>query len=138
LEKARNLGFTQCVLSALRQDLLEDALERNGLTGFFDLVYGVDNLDGASKLQRGRELATALGTETSCATIIGDTLHDAEVAAELAMGCVLVSCGHQTPERLSAAGCPVVPTLIAAVDAVSEGCKKFSTKSHTYGTIGGV
>lgn len=138
LETARGLGFRQCVLSALRQDLLEESLARNGLAEFFDMVYGVDNLDGASKLQRGRELAAALGTEASGATIVGDTLHDAEVAAELGMGCVLVSCGHQTPERLAAAGCQVVPSLTAAVDAVSEGCKKFSTKPCTYGTIGGV
>jgi signal transduction histidine kinase len=55
LSLARDLGFRQCVLSALRQDLLDGALERNGLRGFFDLVYGVDNLDGASKLERGRE-----------------------------------------------------------------------------------
>ncbi len=117
LETARNLGFTQCVLSALRQDLLEESLMRNGLAEFFDFVYGVDNLDGASKLKRGRELAAALGADASSATIIGDTLHDAEVAAELGMSCILVSCGHQTPQRLAAAGCLVVPTLSAAVEA---------------------
>ena len=116
LGKARDLGFRQCVLSALRQDLLEDALERNGLRGFFDFAYGVDNLDGASKLQRGRELLSVLGPGVRGSVLIGDTLHDAEVAEALGVECVLVSCGHQDPERLAAAGRPVVPSVMAAVD----------------------
>jgi phosphoglycolate phosphatase len=118
LETARDAGFRQCVLSALRQDLLEDALERNGLRGFFDFVYGVDNLDGASKLQRGRELVAAIGPELKNTTLIGDTVHDAEVAKALGVSCVLVSCGHQTEVRLSATGCTVVPSLSAAVNGI--------------------
>lgn len=117
LEEARDKGFKQCVLSALRQDLLEKALEQNGFREFFDFVYGVDNLDGASKLQRGRELAAAIGSGMKSATLIGDTLHDAEVAKALGAGCVLVSCGHQSAERLSAAGCKVVGSLTEAVNA---------------------
>ena len=115
LSLARDLGFRQCVLSALRQDLLDGALERNGLRGFFDFVYGVDNLDGASKLERGRELVTAIGPDARDAILIGDTLHDAEVAKALGTGCILVSCGHQSPERLAAAGCEVVPSVTDAV-----------------------
>jgi phosphoglycolate phosphatase len=115
LGRARELGFRQCVLSALRQDLLENALERNGLSGFFDLVYGVDNLDGASKLDRGRELVAALGPDARDAVLIGDTLHDAEVAEALGGTCILIGTGHQTPRRLSASGCPVVSDLMAAV-----------------------
>lgn len=120
LETARDMGFRQCVLSALRQDMLEDALERNGLCGFFDLVYGVDNLDGASKLQRGRELVAAIETDMGNVTLIGDTLHDSEVAKALGIGCVLVSCGHQTAERLFVTGCKVVPSLMDAVNSAAD------------------
>ena len=116
LGRARDLGFRQCVLSALRQDLLDGALERYGIGGFFDCAYGVDNLDGASKMQRGRELIASLGPEGRNAIMIGDTLHDAEVAKELGVRCILVSCGHQFADRLSAAGCDVVPSLTDAVD----------------------
>ena len=118
LQLARERGVRQCVLSALRQDLLERSLEKNGLLGFFDLVYGVDNLDGASKLQRGRELVAALGAEAGNAIMVGDTLHDAEVAKELGFGCVLISCGHQRPERLAAAGVPLASSLVDAVKRV--------------------
>ena len=119
LQLAKDCGFRQCVLSALRQDLLESSLEKNGLSGFFDLVCGVDNLDGASKLQRGRELAAVLDADMGNAVMIGDTLHDAEVAKALGIGCVLISCGHQAPERLAAAGVPVVPSPTEAVKHVA-------------------
>ena len=38
-----------------------------------------------------------------------------EAARELGGRCVLVSCGHQMPDRLAAAGCPVAATLADAV-----------------------
>ena len=120
LSLARDSGFVQCVLSALRQDLLDDALERNGLRGFFDFVYGVDNLDGSSKLDRGRELISAIGPGARNAILIGDTLHDAEVAKALGLGCILVSCGHQSPDRLAAAGFAVVPSVTDAVRLASD------------------
>ena len=113
LELAASLGFRQSILSALRQDKLEAALAANGFLGFFDCIFGVDNLDGASKLDRGRELVAAIGG--GAPIFIGDTLHDAEVARELGGRCILVSCGHQLPERLAAAGCPVTDTLADAV-----------------------
>ncbi len=115
LELAASLGFRQGILSALRQDKLEAALAANGFTGFFDRIFGVDNLDGASKLERGRELMASLGPAAGTPVFIGDTLHDAEVARELGGRCILVSCGHQLPERLTVAGCPVTDTLAGAV-----------------------
>ncbi len=116
LERAAGLGFSQCVLSALRQDKLDDALSASGLASFFDRIYGVGNLDGASKLQRGRELMESLGPCAGPVVFIGDTLHDAEVARELGGRCVLVSCGHQERERLAAARCPVAGGLVEAVE----------------------
>ena len=115
LELAARLGFRQCVLSALRQDLLERALASNCIDAFFDHAFGVDNLDGASKLQRGRELMAVLGMEAGNLVFIGDTLHDAEVASALGARCVLFSGGHQMPDRLAAAGCPVAVSLMDAV-----------------------
>lgn len=115
LELAAGYGFKQCVLSALRQDLLEDAIESNSLHGYFDFVYGVDNLDGSSKVQRGLELAAAVGDGMKNSVMIGDTLHDSEVAKAIGAQCILVSCGHQLPERLAAAGCIVAANPVEAV-----------------------
>ena len=50
------------------------------------------------------------------AVFIGDTLHDAEVAEEIGVDCLLVASGHQHPERLRSAGVPVAEDLGAVLD----------------------
>ena len=87
------------------------------IADFFEAIYGVDNLDGASKLTRGHDLVRDLTLSTSTCELffIGDTLHDVEVARELGARCILVDSGHQTAERLATAGVPVAPTLTDAV-----------------------
>ena len=111
---AQERGWRQCILSALRQDKLASAVEEAGLAQYFDFVFGVDNLDGESKLARGKELMKLIGG--SEVVMIGDTLHDAEVAEALGARCVLVSCGHQSRERIAAAGCAVADSLMDAVE----------------------
>jgi phosphoglycolate phosphatase-like HAD superfamily hydrolase len=43
--------------------------------------------------------------------LIGDTLHDYEVARDTEIECVLVVSGHQSRERLERTGCPVFDSL---------------------------
>jgi phosphoglycolate phosphatase len=43
--------------------------------------------------------------------LVGDTVHDFEVATAMGVGCVLVAAGHHARERLSACACPVVESL---------------------------
>lgn len=118
LAYARAHGARQAILSALRQDLLLRDTAAAGVQGFFEAVYGVDNLDGATKLSRGRDLlATLAASRPPALFFIGDTLHDAEVATALGAIPILVENGHQDAARLRAAGCRVVPTLLDAVQA---------------------
>ena len=119
LQLARKAGVRQAILSALREDLLRRDVAAAGIADFFEAIYGVDNLDGASKLSRGRDLVRDLTPSADDELFfIGDTLHDVEVARELGAKCILVDGGHQTAERLAEAGIPVVPSLIDAVQLV--------------------
>ena len=119
LQLAREAGMRQAILSALREDLLHRDVAAAGIADFFEAIYGVDNLDGASKLSRGRDLVRDLPPSAAGALFfIGDTLHDVEVARELGAKCILVDGGHQTADRLTAAGVPVAPTLTAAIQLV--------------------
>ncbi len=43
--------------------------------------------------------------------MIGDTIHDNEVAAELGIRCVLVAGGHQSENRLRSTGTFVISRL---------------------------
>lgn len=120
LVRARGAG--QSILSALRQDLLLRDTGKAGVQAFFDEIYGVDNLDGATKLARGHELRARLEARGLLPPgrklyFLGDTLHDAEVGKALGATPILVAGGHQAADRLAAAGCPVAQSLVEAVEA---------------------
>ncbi len=126
LEYVRARGGRQSILSALRQDLLLRDTANAGVQDFFDEIYGVDNLDGATKLSRGHDLMkklvgpTPMTNDQSPMTLffIGDTLHDAEVGTALGATPILVDGGHQNADRLAAAGCRVAPSLLDAVKQI--------------------
>ena len=119
LAYVRAKGARQSILSALRQDLLLRDTAREGVQDFFDEICGVDNLEGATKLARGRELVSGLRAGgVADLVFVGDTLHDAEVATALGARVVLVDGGHQDADRLRAAGHDVAPSLLDAVRSV--------------------
>jgi len=114
LEYARGRGARQSILSALRQDLLDDVTRRLGVAGYMDFVYGVDNLDGRSKADRARELVGAIGADPASVVMIGDALHDKEVADAMGARCVLCAQGSHAAWRLEAVA-PTCGTLMEAV-----------------------
>ena len=117
LEMAKEAGCRQSIVSALRQDLLEADMARNGVTEFFERICGSDNLDGASKLNRARVLLRTLNDTVPSGThfvLIGDALHDKEVADALGIDCILCAQGSHAAWRLSA----VAPTGETLVDAL--------------------
>ena len=104
-------GIPQSLLSASEQSILTNMLDGYGLRPFFAHIRGVDNLNGISKLDLGRRLVTAIGLPPDAILMIGDTLHDAEVADALGARCLLVASGHQSLARLEASGREVIPSL---------------------------
>lgn len=126
LQLVLDQGGRQSILSALRQDLLHRDTAREGIQSFFDTLFGVDNLDGATKLSRGHDLiahlkSAGLLSPDQPVFFIGDTLHDAEVGSALGATPILVESGHQNGDRLRASGNIVVSSLIAAVHAAIGG-----------------
>ena len=113
LERVKAAGVRQSIISALRQDLLDEAAAAYGVTPYMDCIYGVDNLDGASKLDRALELLTRL--DGADPVIIGDSLHDKEVADALKVRCVLCGQGSHAVWRLREAA-PTGDTLLEAVN----------------------
>jgi phosphoglycolate phosphatase len=81
------------------------------VAGYFDHVCGVDNLYGHSKLDLGRALLTRLALPPHRVLLIGDSLHDHEVADALGTRCLLVAQGHQSYARLARSGAPVLESL---------------------------
>jgi phosphoglycolate phosphatase len=101
LTSLREKGMRQLVLSAMEHNKLVGSLKSKGIFHFFAKVVGMTNHYAHSKLAIGQDLLageTSFGKEEML--LIGDTLHDLEVARELGIDCVLVARGHQSKERL--------------------------------------
>ena len=111
LEHLRSEGKRQFVLSAMKQDMLEKTLKEQGIFHFFEGVTGLDDHYAVSKIERGEEMISRFNIQKEKTIIIGDTIHDFEVAKELGIYCVLIANGHQSEERLKTTGAPVVPNL---------------------------
>ncbi len=117
LATARTTGLGQSILSAYRHETLLEIVAHFGLTAHFDHIAGLNNIHAHSKLALGRALVARLGVPSSEILLIGDTLHDAEVARELGVACALVAAGHHSAARLRTSGAPVFASLADFADA---------------------
>ena len=119
LEAAKAAGCRQSILSALRQDLLDLQTEECGVRGYFERICGSDNLHGASKVDQAREMMRGIHHSSfiihnSSFVMVGDAVHDKEVADALGVPCVLVAQGSHAAWRLRAVA-PTAGTLEEAV-----------------------
>ena len=107
----QNKGIRQFVLSAMEHEMLEKTLEKKGIAHFFEGVAGLHDHYAVSKTGQGKNLIQSFGIDTTKSWLIGDTIHDYEVAGELAVKCLLIADGHQSSERLRQTGARVLPGL---------------------------
>ena len=106
-------GIGQSLLSASPQVPLEEMVAHYGLRSHFAAVAGVDNDLGEGKIERGHRHLADLNYRGDEVVLVGDTLHDIEVAAVLGVHCVLLPSGHQSRRRLEMGECAVVDGLFA-------------------------
>lgn len=104
-------GLTHSVLSAAKQEALETGIRHFGIHGNFEALCGTENIYAHGKIERGRQWIEQLHWDSHEVVLIGDTLHDFEVAEAMGTDCILLAHGHHTPERLAATGKPVAHSL---------------------------
>ncbi len=104
-------GLSQSILSAYRQTTLEQIVAHFGLTHHFIRLNGLDNIYAHSKAELGRAWLRELALPPADVLLVGDTLHDLEVARELGVDCILVAAGHHPGTRLRAGHDRVVENL---------------------------
>jgi len=120
LQHFREKGFRQYIVSAMEQKALEKSIAERGITGFFDRIYGIENNLAHSKIHRAEELIESEGINVSKSIMIGDTLHDGEVAHELGVDIIFISRGHQNAERLNQNGNRLLPDLTSLVKFMND------------------
>lgn len=100
-------GCRQIVLSSSRKDMIEGYAAHFAVKDYFEAILGADDLLAGSKVERAVEYFTVHGIRSEETIMIGDTVHDFEVASELGVDCILLDCGHDDRESLEHCGCPV-------------------------------
>jgi phosphoglycolate phosphatase len=120
LEFFRKHQFQQVILSAMEQEFLEETLESKGILGYFDLVAGIKNHLGDGKLEMAVELVEILDKKPDELVLIGDTVHDYEVAQGLGIRCILITEGHQSYKRLKDLNCIVMKEMRSLTKLFSE------------------
>lgn len=111
LSRVKQLGIKQYILSAYVKKELLDIVEKHGLTGYFEEINGLEDVYAHSKLELGLSLVERLGDGKRSAVLVGDTLHDYEVAKQMGIDCILTASGHQSRQRLESAGVPVFDSI---------------------------
>jgi phosphoglycolate phosphatase len=111
LEHVRASGKSQSILSALQQNALVALVQMFDLAHFFEHIIGLDNVYAQSKVEQGRQLLNLISHEPAEVLLVGDTVHDVEVARAIGCACVLVAHGHQSKERLQQVGATVIESL---------------------------
>jgi phosphoglycolate phosphatase len=111
IEKFKQKGFRQAIISAMEHEALIKSVTELGIKDYFDFIGGIGDHYGGGKIENAMNYFTQIGINPAMATLIGDTLHDSEVAAELKCRCILVATGHQSADRLNNTGLQVIDNL---------------------------
>lgn len=119
LSRARKYGFYQAVLSASHKDNLMAQIQNLHLENEFDSIWGIEDIYATSKLDIAYEFKKTCDLHDEI-WLVGDSLHDYEVAKHIGAHCILVSSGHQSKSKLSSKCDLVVDHLIESLDIIYE------------------
>lgn len=100
LKDNRNKGYKNILLSASSLVELKIQLKELGIEEYFDEVLAIDNIYAGSKEHVA--LKWIEDKDPSECIMIGDTLHDLDVAKVMNVKCILVANGHQSKKVLVA------------------------------------
>ncbi len=118
LQKLKDKGLSQYIVSASGLDILLKQVRHYGLEEFFIHILGQKDNQGDSKVHLAQQLIALTQCRPEEVLFIGDTLHDDEVAKEAGFDCCLVANGHCSSERLVKTGSPVYENLTAMYEAL--------------------
>ncbi len=114
-------NYRQIVLSAMKEDNLRKMISNAGISHFFDGIFGIKDNYAREKVSIGKQVVENLNLNPEKCLMIGDTLHDAEVAEQCGFDCILFSGGHVAKQRLETTGFKIIDqhkTLTSIIQAL--------------------
>jgi len=113
LNKLEELKVNQYLLSAYKQESLIGLVEMHNLSGYFKIIRGLNHIYADGKVEIGKKLISEISVNGNVARtlLIGDTLHDLEVAGSLGADCLLIASGHQSAAKLASDCTDTLPCM---------------------------
>ncbi len=94
-------GINQYILSTCAKEDLMRMINHFDLADKFQKIYGADDIHANGKIGTGKLLIQNHSLNPERTLLIGDTLHDAEVAKAIGTNYILYSGGHNSHHLLS-------------------------------------
>ncbi len=95
LSNIKNRAIKQVIISAREHNSLIEDVRKQNIECYFDAVIGISDNYASSKLHLFDEVIRDFNFSKEEILLIGDTLHDCEIAEELNINFVHYSKGHQ-------------------------------------------
>lgn len=111
LQRFRSMGKRQFILSAMQQDFLMETISARLDPSIFEVIAGLNDHYAATKVENAHLLVKKIGLPKNKIAMIGDTIHDFEVAQETGITCILIADGHQSRARLAGKGARLIDNL---------------------------
>ena len=109
-------GLSQSILSAGKQEYLNEWVKIHGLSDYFTIIRGIDNQYARGKVELGISFINELPYDNNEVIMIGDTVHDSDVADAMHIDCLLIDHGHMGNERLQDTGREVISRMGQVLD----------------------
>lgn len=116
LKTIKMLGAEQLIVSSCKKEWIFDCLERFDISNYFSAVSGADNNISESKIERAKRIISEHCAADASILVIGDMVHDFEMAAALGADCVLIPDGQQSREALEKTGADVIEHITGIFD----------------------
>ena len=104
-------GIEQIVLSQTEQRWLEKQVNFHGLDYLFTELLGARDIYVKGKVAIALAWITRNDIDANDVLMVGDTVHDFEVAQNIGCDCMLIARGHNSKERLLSTGAVVLDSI---------------------------
>ena len=111
LTAVKNSGGAQSILSACHQNLLIESVKHFNLAGHFVKLIGLNDYYSGGKIDNAERWVAQLDCPPQQTLLVGDTVHDYEVATKIGIDCFLMDFGHQSREKLLTCDAEILSSL---------------------------
>ena len=108
LELTKKLNIKQSIVSAQENTLLNQTIKHYKIQHYFETISGISHYYADNKIKLAKSVRGKIPYNNHEIMLIGDSVHDFEVAEALGVECVLFSKGHYSKKRLLRCNCKII------------------------------